>query len=105
MERRRKLHEYVEDLKGKIRVYVRVRPMSGKEAGKGCCESYTRNHDQSLTYFQPDKQPPEDKKTFDFDRVFAGNAETDGNAQDNVFADLRGLVLSCVEGKNVCIFA
>ena len=33
--RRKKLHDYVEDLKGKIRVYVRVRPLSSSEASKG----------------------------------------------------------------------
>jgi hypothetical protein len=37
-------------------------------------------------------------------KVYAGGSE-DGNAQDIMFNDLRGLVLSCVEGKNVCIFA
>ena len=104
IERRRRLHEFVEDLKGKIRVYVRVRPMSTSEAAKGCVAAYTKNHDTSLTYFQPDKTAPDDKKSFEFDKVFAGGNE-DGNGQEALFNDLRGLVLSCVEGKNVCIFA
>ena len=37
-------------------------------------------------------------------QVFAGS-DSEGNAQEALFNDLRGLVLSCVEGKNVCIFA
>lgn len=37
-------------------------------------------------------------------QVYAGGVE-EGNSQDIMFNDLRGLVLSCVEGKNVCIFA
>jgi hypothetical protein len=52
----------VEDLKGKIRVYVRVRPMSETESGNNCTSAYTKNSPQSLTYFQPDKNPPDDKK-------------------------------------------
>eukprot|EP00615_Pteridomonas_danica_P019565 CAMPEP_0114409984 /NCGR_PEP_ID=MMETSP0102-20121206/23754_1 /TAXON_ID=38822 ORGANISM="Pteridomonas danica, Strain PT" /NCGR_SAMPLE_ID=MMETSP0102 /ASSEMBLY_ACC=CAM_ASM_000212 /LENGTH=1368 /DNA_ID=CAMNT_0001577529 /DNA_START=40 /DNA_END=4147 /DNA_ORIENTATION=+ len=104
IERRRNLHEFVEDLKGKIRVYVRVRPLSDSEKGRGCHESYTRNHDSSVTYFQPDAKPPDDKKSYEFDKVYAGGVE-DGNGQEVMFNDLRGLVLSCVEGKNVCIFA
>ena len=29
-------HNKIEDMKGKIRVYVRVRPMSGSEVDRGC---------------------------------------------------------------------
>jgi hypothetical protein len=78
--------------------------MSTTEVGRECQVAYTKNHDSSLTYFQPDKAPPEDKKSFNFDKVYCGTPEQ-GNAQDLVFNDLRGLVLSCVEGRNVCIFA
>ena len=104
ISRRKKLHDYVEDLKGKIRVYVRVRPMSQSETEKQCQMAYTKNHESSLTYFQPEKAPPEDKKSFDFDKVYAGTSDQ-GNAQDAVFGDLKNLILSCVEGRNVCIFA
>jgi hypothetical protein len=104
ISRRKKLHDYVEDLKGKIRVYVRVRPMSQSETEKQCQMAYTKNHENSLTYFQPEKAPPEDKKSFDFDKVYAGTPQQ-GNAQDAVFGDLKNLILSCVEGRNVCIFA
>ena len=78
--------------------------MSTTEIERQCQTAYTKNHDTSLTYFQPDKAPPEDKKSFEFDKVYAGTAEQ-GNAQDGVFGDLKNLNLSCVEGRNVCIFA
>ena len=36
---RRKLHNELEDMKGKIRVYVRIRPFSKKEMEMGCTEA------------------------------------------------------------------
>ena len=36
---RRKLHNELEDMKGKIRVYVRIRPFSKKEEEMGCTEA------------------------------------------------------------------
>ena len=36
---RKRLHNEMEDLKGKIRVYVRIRPISNGEREKNCSES------------------------------------------------------------------
>ena len=33
---RKKLHNQIEDMKGKIRVFCRVRPMSANEKQQGC---------------------------------------------------------------------
>ena len=33
VKKRKKLHNQIEDMKGKIRVFARVRPMMGKEIG------------------------------------------------------------------------
>lgn len=74
LERRKKLHEFVEDLKGRIRVYVRVRTMSPSEEAKGCGVAYSRNHDTSVTYFQHEKQGEEAAKSFDFDKVTQKNS-------------------------------
>ena len=38
-ERRKALHNKIEDMKGRIRVYVRIRPLSSKELGNGCSEA------------------------------------------------------------------
>ena len=48
---------------------MQVRPMSLSERERGCGVAYVRNHETSLTYFQPDVKPPEDKKSFEFDKV------------------------------------
>ena len=39
---RKKLHNDMEDLKGKIRVYVRIRPFSNSERERGCLEAVTK---------------------------------------------------------------
>jgi hypothetical protein len=44
------------------------------------------------------------KKVFDFDQVFGGPAEA-GNSQTDVFRDTKHLIMSVVDGYNVCIFA
>lgn len=45
---------------------------------------------------------PDSKKIYEFDQVFGGS---DGNSQEEVFRDSKHLVMSVVDGYNVCIFA
>lgn len=45
---------------------------------------------------------PDGKKVFDFDQVFGGS---EGNNQMDVFKDTKHLIMSVVDGYNVCIFA
>ena len=49
---------------------------------------------------------PADERHFDFGKVFAGApTPADGNAQADVWSEVRQLVLSCVDGTNACVFA
>ncbi len=45
---------------------------------------------------------PDAKKFYDFDQVFGG---PEGNSQSDVFKDTKHLIMSVVDGYNVCIFA
>jgi hypothetical protein len=45
---------------------------------------------------------PDAKKFYDFDSVFGGS---EGNSQADIFRDCKHLMLSVVDGFNVCIFA
>ena len=94
---RKILHNEMEDLKGRIRVYVRVRPMSKSEKEKGCSEAVLKDGKQSVLVKLPDS-----KKNYDFDQVFGG---MEGNSQADVFRDTKHLMMSVVDGYNVCIFA
>ncbi|CAM9709129.1 unnamed protein product [Pylaiella littoralis] len=100
-ERRKKLHNKMEDLKGKIRVYVRVRPFSTKEKARGCTEAVTGQGTTTIAVQDPRVK---EEKTFDFDQVWSGTEEQ-GNNQVNIFKDTGYLVTSTVDGYNVCIFA
>ena len=97
---RKKLHNDMEDLKGKIRVYVRIRPFSTSEREKNCQEAVIK--DGKMTVFVKGVGGPDGKKFYDFDQVFGG---AEGNSQTDVFKDTKHLIMSVIDGYNVCIFA
>jgi predicted RNase H-like nuclease (RuvC/YqgF family) len=100
---RKKLHNEMEDLKGKIRVYVRIRPFSKTEKEKSCQEAVIK--DGKMTVMVKGLGGVADaKKFYDFDAVFSGSP-ADGNSQEDIFKDTRHLMMSVVDGYNVCIFA
>eukprot|EP00604_Paraphysomonas_vestita_P000470 CAMPEP_0174825794 /NCGR_PEP_ID=MMETSP1107-20130205/43118_1 /TAXON_ID=36770 /ORGANISM="Paraphysomonas vestita, Strain GFlagA" /LENGTH=702 /DNA_ID=CAMNT_0016057769 /DNA_START=1510 /DNA_END=3618 /DNA_ORIENTATION=- len=99
---RKKLHNEIEDMKGKIRVYVRVRPMSKSEASKGCNEAVCK--DGKMSVVVTGGKTADARKVFDFDSVFSG-AMTEGNSQEDIFKDTKHLMTSVIDGYNVCIFA
>lgn len=98
---RKRLHNEMEDMKGKIRVYIRIRPMSKTEIERGCTEAVSKDGKLSLTVRGIGGKSDE-KKTFDFDQVFGG---AEANTQTDVFRDTKHLIMSVLDGYNVCIFA
>ena len=95
MLQRRRLHNIIEDMKGKIRVYCRVRPMSPKEIEMGSASIATIVDE--FTVKLDTKYGP---KAFSFDASFGSGA-----SQESIFEDTKRLVQSSVDGFNVCIFA
>ncbi|KAK9917170.1 hypothetical protein WJX75_001536 [Coccomyxa subellipsoidea] len=92
---RKKFFNMMEDMKGKIRVYARVRPMLSFEKERG--QKVALNIPDELTL---DHIWKEKKREYQFDAVFEPVA-----SQEKVFEDTRHLVQSAVDGYNVCIFA
>ncbi|CAI5998428.1 unnamed protein product [Closterium sp. NIES-65] len=90
----------MEDMKGKIRVYARWRPLSGRERGEG--QRMVLEMPDEFTLQHPWKDPlrPGQPKAYQFDRVFDHTA-----TQEAVFEDTRYLIQSAIDGYNVCIFA
>eukprot|EP00736_Rhodelphis_marinus_P002018 Rmarinus@m.10383 len=92
---RKKLHNTIEDMKGKIRVYCRTRPMAQYEI---------ENQSKSIVDF-PDEftialSTSKGVKSFQYDQVFPA-----GTSQSQVYEETCNLVQSAVDGYNVCIFA
>ena len=108
-KQRKKLHNQIEDMKGAIRVFCRIRPLSSSELARGNQDVTEYLSDKvSLRVYQPmddgnggmKKGPMDRARVFTFDSVFS---PVDGQAP--VFEDVSHLVQSAVDGYNVCIFA
>lgn len=93
---RKRYFNMIEDMKGKIRVYCRLRPLTEKEISEK-----ERHVLTSVDEFTVEHLWRDDKiKQHLYDRVYDGKA-----TQEDVFDDTKYLVQSAVDGYNVCIFA
>ncbi|XAR73509.1 Minus-end-directed kinesin ATPase [Bertholletia excelsa] len=96
--KRRKLFNQVQEAKGNIRVFCRCRPLSKAEvaAGYATVVDFDAAKDGELGILSGGSS----RKTFRFDRVY-----TPKDDQVDVFADASPMVISVLDGYNVCIFA
>ncbi|XP_071964662.1 uncharacterized protein [Antedon mediterranea] len=92
---RKKYYNMVEDMKGKIRVFCRARPLSGSEKERGCNIIVNAPDEYTVSV-----ESSRGLKEFQFDRIFMAE-----NTQEDVFEDTNNLVQTAVDGYNVCIFA
>ncbi len=90
---RRKYFNMVQQLKGNIRVYCRVRPLAADE-DEDCVRFPDENE---LEFWDAERST---FKSFEFERVFLPSS-----TQEEVFDDVSGLIQSCMDGFNVCMFA
>lgn len=105
IDKRKALHNKLEDLKGRIRVYVRVRPMNSSEKSRDCSVALVKEDKRTCVMKREDVTGRgSTTKSWDFDHIFYG-ADTEGNCQSDVFKDTKLLMTSAVDGFNVCIFA
>ncbi|KAH9004537.1 kinesin-domain-containing protein [Lactarius hatsudake] len=111
---RRRLHNMVQELKGNIRVFARVRPLLTSDLS--CPNDQKERKDALANMWFPDREHheivlkstsesatgQERKETwnFSFDRVFEPQC-----TQEEVFEEISQLAQSCTDGYNVCIFA
>ncbi|XP_076648906.1 protein claret segregational [Halictus rubicundus] len=104
---RRILHNAIQEMKGNIRVFCRVRPRTSNELGK---PMYIMNYVDECT-IEVGKPDGSDSMScsgklrgmrheFSFDKVFSSLAK-----QEDIFEELSLLVQSALEGYNVCVFA
>ena len=104
---RRKLHNQVQELKGNIRVFCRVRPsldsdISGNAARITFPDGETDSREVEI--MGPEEKSSlgtvtRKKNAFAFDRVFTPTSQN-----VDVFGEISQLVQSALDGYNVCIF-
>ncbi|KAG8370628.1 hypothetical protein BUALT_Bualt13G0003100 [Buddleja alternifolia] len=97
LEENRKLYNQVQDLKGSIRVYCRVRPFL---SGQFDYLSTVDHIEEGTITINTLAKNGKGRKSFNFNKVFGPSA-----TQDEVFSDTQPLVRSVLDGYNVCIFA
>ncbi|KAG9458020.1 hypothetical protein H6P81_002528 [Aristolochia fimbriata] len=91
------LYNALQDLKGNIRVFCRIRP--AMESGSRSIIDF-KGDDGSLIIIDPLKESKEAYKMFQFNRIFGPNS-----TQEEVFNDIQPLIRSVMHGYNVCIFS
>ncbi|XP_033745446.1 kinesin-like protein KIN-14E isoform X2 [Pecten maximus] len=87
---RRLLYNQLQELRGNIRVFCRAR----KDDRVDNCLKFPSDQDIVAIH------PQQGKKMFTFDRVFGIDT-----TQEQVFADTKPIISSCVDGYNVCLMA
>ncbi|GMJ04787.1 hypothetical protein like AT1G63640 [Hibiscus trionum] len=95
----RRLYNEVQDLKGNIRVYCRIRPFLPGQSKKQTVIEYIGENGE-LVVSNPSKQGKDTHRLFKFNKVFSPAA-----TQEEVFLDTQPLIRSVLDGYNVCIFA
>lgn len=96
---RRKYFNLVQELKGNIRVFCRSRPFLQKDAAFGsvCALSFP---EKDTIVVDTEKNGKKVQSDYEFDKVF-----TEQNTQTDVFKETKPLIVSVMDGYNVCIFA
>ncbi|KAF5386125.1 hypothetical protein D9615_002176 [Tricholomella constricta] len=102
---RRRLHNMVQELKGNIRVFCRVRPVLPADSDEEADMAFPdkRENKEIVLSSSSESATGQERKevyNFGFDKVFEPSA-----SQADVFEEISQLAQSCTDGYNVCIFA
>jgi hypothetical protein len=95
VKKRKRLHNQIEDMKGKIRVFARVRPMNKNEYNQGSKDAVAIPDEMTIQV-----QTRNGPKKYNFDNCFGPDS-----TQEEVFEESCALIQSAIDGFNVCVFA
>uniref|UniRef100_A0AAV1TJP5 Kinesin motor domain-containing protein n=1 Tax=Peronospora matthiolae TaxID=2874970 RepID=A0AAV1TJP5_9STRA len=96
---RRKLHNAIQELRGNIRVHVRLRPFLRSDG----MEASAENPQSAIicdTFASTITTNVENPHTFAFDKIYGPS-----DSQEFLFKDVSDFIQSAMDGYNVCIFA
>lgn len=94
---RRALHNELQELKGNIRVLVRVRPILPKQDGANASSAISCVSEDEISITNPSTNG---KKVWQFNRVLGTES-----SQKDLFDQLSPLITSALDGFSVCVFA
>lgn len=94
---RRQYFNTIQELRGNIRTFVRIRKDDRNSHGKGLNVFEFPAKDQLMVQ---NVDPSSPMRTMEFARVFAPTA-----GQDDVFSEVKSTILSVIDGYNVCLMA
>ncbi|KAG6752929.1 hypothetical protein POTOM_042970 [Populus tomentosa] len=97
-ENRRMFNE-LQELKGNIRVYCRIRPFLPGQVAKQTAVEYIGENGE-VAAVNPSKQGKDRRRNFKFNKVFGPDS-----TQAEVYSDTQPLIRSVLDGYSVCIFA
>eukprot|EP00981_Chlorochromonas_danica_P007173 scaffold1594_cov171-Ochromonas_danica.AAC.8 len=113
---RRRLHNLVQELRGNVRVFARVRPFLPSDSADNSMTSppepiITARSELNLLQLPPPPTPltatsrshdesPAAGETFTFDKVFGPST-----SQDSIFDEVSEFVQSALDGYQVCLFS
>lgn len=101
VEERRKLFNQLQEIRGNVRVFCRCRPpRDGREAIAVDFPDYQETMAKPSEFNRPRMITLSNGKDFEFDRVFSME-----EGQEAVYEDISALVISVLDGYNVCVFA
>lgn len=98
LEENKILYNNLQDLKGSIRVYCRIRPHFGGQSEAQSAVEFI-GEDGSLLV-NTSKMGKDVQRIFNFNKVFGPSA-----TQEEIYIDTQPLIRSVMDGYNVCIFA
>eukprot|EP01041_Mallomonas_annulata_P000865 gene865-1687_t len=94
---RRKMHNLIQELRGNVRVFARVRPFLPNDAQASQEPSILVKSDGTSLRIADQKN---DELAFSFDKVFGPSI-----SQEVVFDEVSEFVQSALDGYNVCLFS
>jgi len=96
---RRRMHNLIQELRGNVRVFARVRPfLPGDGVDDDAVSCVVPKSETSLKLMMDENGEKEYK--FSYDRVFPPSA-----GQEAVFTEVSEFVQSALDGYNVCLFS
>jgi len=95
--KRKKLYNQLQELRGNLRVYCRLRPPTQVESAEGV-GGIQPDTELGMIKIKDDSKGV-GKRDFEFDRVYTPGL------QEAVFEDVDPLITSVLDGYNVCVFA